>query len=189
MGEEPVNKTLLSRKATQAKIIRAIKSKIFKSEDLSNNDELLEHMKKEFQQLQSNKLKVQFLTMLPLSWTPFYAGKLFACKSELVTKAQNIRRLRGVLSVPEQRVGTKRISEEATKVVKEFYLSEKVSRTMPGKDDVIVVREKGKEKEKRQKQLLMMNLSECYALFKSSNPGMKVSSISLPKEAIRRFLF
>ena len=61
-------------------------------------------------------------------------------------------------------------TEEA---VRSFYVSDEVSRQMPGRKDVVTVRIDG-QKQKLQKKLMIMNVMEAYKLFRLENPEMEI---------------
>ena len=55
-----------------------------------------------------------------------------------------------------------------------FYCHDDISRVMPGKKDFLSVRNDTGEKEHRQKQLVLCNLTEAYRRFKALHPDIKV---------------
>ena len=57
--------------------------------------------------------------------------------------------------------------------MRDFYLSESVSRQMPGMKDFVSVTVDG-EKKHLQKHLVLCNLKEVFELFKEKNPNLKV---------------
>ena len=63
-------------------------------------------------------------------------------------------------------------------LVKEFYLSDAVSRIMPGKRDCISVKVNGK-KTLMQKRLLLSNLIEAHRQFQNEHPDVKVGRSKL----------
>jgi hypothetical protein len=76
------------------------------------------------------------------------------------------------MSDPNPKTGC-RIEAAVVKKVEEFYLSEEISRTMPGKKDTISVLAEGSRKT-LQKRLILCNLKEAYVQFKERNPEMKI---------------
>ena len=79
-------------------------------------------------------------------------------------------REKGTPSDPNPKRG-KTLEEDTVQRVKEFYLSEDVSRQMPGKKDTVSVLIGGK-REHLQKHLLLCNLREAFELFKERNPAI-----------------
>ena len=70
------------------------------------------------------------------------------------------------------------LSDRTVQLVKEFYLSDAVSRIMPGKRDCISVKVNGK-KTLMQKQLLLSNLIEVHRQFQNEHPDVKVGRSKL----------
>lgn len=56
------------------------------------------------------------------------------------------------------------------KIVTHYYLSDSISRVMPGKADTITVRDENGSKLKLQKRHLFMTVGECYQMFKVEHP-------------------
>ena len=82
--------------------------------------------------------------------------------------AKKTAREKGILSDPNPK-RRKTLEEDTVQRVKEFYLSEDVSRQMPGKKDTVSVLIGGK-REHLQKHLILCNLREAFELFKERNP-------------------
>ena len=85
----------------------------------------------------------------------------------------DLRLQKGILSMLEtkQRVG---ISQETKESVLGFYESEEISRLLSGKKDVVSVWLPDKTRIKKQKGLLLCNISEIYEQFKKENPNKKI---------------
>ena len=79
---------------------------------------------------------------------------------------------KGILAEPNPKKG-RRLDSDIVNKVKEFYLSEEISRTMPGKKDTVSVSVNG-ERKSLQKHLILCNLTEAYAKFKEKYPEMKI---------------
>ena len=71
----------------------------------------------------------------------------------------------------KQRVG---ISQETKQTVLAFYESEEISRLLPWKKDYVSIQLPDKTKMKKQKQLLLSNISEIYKQFKRENHDKKI---------------
>ena len=65
------------------------------------------------------------------------------------------------------------LAKDTVSLVQEFYESDEVSRTMPGKKDFVSVRV-GDGRVHLQKRLILSNLKEAYQLFKQMNPTQKI---------------
>lgn len=68
----------------------------------------------------------------------------------------------------------RRIPDEIVKLVTDFYENDEYSRQLPGKKDYVSLRVDGK-KVHVQKRLVLCNLKELYALFKTENPLVDIS--------------
>ena len=64
------------------------------------------------------------------------------------------------------------ICEETIHKVKSYFLEN--SWTFPGRKDVVIVHDKKKGKEKRQKHYMLTTLKVAYSSFKTENPGCKI---------------
>jgi hypothetical protein len=61
------------------------------------------------------------------------------------------------------------------KIIKEFYLCEAVSRLMPGKDDCITIKHPDGSREKVQKYIMIVTISDAFEEFQKTFPAMKCS--------------
>eukprot|EP00731_Ephydatia_muelleri_P026535 Em0018g635a len=86
-------------------------------------------------------------------------------------RAKRLVAEKGVLSSPNpsEDHGVNVAFEEVNK----FYLSDEISRVMPGKKDFVSVRGADGKRVHKQKRLLMCNLREAYREFKECNPALK----------------
>ena len=73
-----------------------------------------------------------------------------------------------------ERKQTAGISQETKQTVLAFYGNEEISRLFSGKKDCVNIRLPDKTKIKKQKRLLLSNISEIYAQFKKENPDRKI---------------
>ena len=90
-------------------------------------------------------------------------------------KARTAKQLveqKGILSSPNPKKGSM-LSQDIIEGVKQFYLSEEVSRMMPGKKDKVTAKVNG-QKVHLQKQLVLCNLKEAYTLYKEKFPETKI---------------
>ena len=77
----------------------------------------------------------------------------------------------------KQRAG---ISQETKQTVLAFYESKEISRLFSGKKDFVSIRLPDKTKIKKQKRLLLSNISEIYVQFKKENPDKKIGFSTFP---------
>lgn len=97
----------------------------------------------------------------------------------MASKAKKVRAQTGYNSAPPKKKGRK-LPEETLKIVREFYLSEQISRMKSGMNDCISV-ETESGKENLQKQLLLYNIEDVYKLFKQQFPDVKISQSKFAK--------
>lgn len=80
---------------------------------------------------------------------------------------------KGILSSPNPKCGHP-LPTETENLVKEFYMNDDNSRIMPGKKDFVSIKtSNGRTHE--QKRLILSNLKELHASFKTKNPDKKIS--------------
>ena len=83
--------------------------------------------------------------------------------------------LKGVLSSPNPK-GHRLLPVDTEEAIKDFYLSDNISRVMPGKKDFLSVVGADGKREHKQKRLVLCNLREAYREFKECNPDKKIGS-------------
>ena len=133
---------------------------------------MIEQLKKKFNESTKKSEKLQVLTVLPQSWTLQRIQEEFGATQHMARKAKELVLSKGVLSTPNSRP-SKTLSDRTVQLVKEFYLSDAVSRMMAGTRDYISVMVNGK-KTKTQKRLLLSNLIEAHRQFQNGYPEVKV---------------
>ena len=78
----------------------------------------------------------------------------------------------GMKSLIDSLSGNRSNCEETIQKVKSYFLEN--SWTCPGRKDVVIVRDRKKGKEKRQKHYMLTTLKEACSSFKTENPGSKI---------------
>ena len=180
IGETPICQRKLQQvkypKKKLNKIKLAMKKKIMPEEqELSETDdeaEIIKQLKDKFNKSSDRSGKVQILTVLPKSWSIRKVQEEFEATNYMVHKAKELVRQKGILSTPNPKPGHE-LSEETVHLVQNFFESEEISRTMPGKKDFISVRQ-GHQRVHVQKRLVLTNLKESYQLFKDKFPTKSV---------------
>jgi len=173
IDESPINIKKLRHqlrypKTKYHKVNKAVKRKVFNLEDESDTEyEILSQLKEKFKIAKRNE-KIQILTILPKSWSISKIENEFGASNYMVRKAKKLVDEQGILSSPNLKPG-KVLSFDTAKIVKEFYLSEEISRIMPGRKDYVSVNIDGK-KVLLQKHLILFNLREAYINFKKHYP-------------------
>ena len=117
--------------------------------------------------------RVQMLTLVPDDWTIPQTADYFNVTQYTVRQTRKTKQEKGILSVPDVYCRTG-ICDETIQLIVDCYESDEVSRMCPGKKDCVTIKKTDGTKEKMQKRLLLLNISEIYSLFKSENPDVKV---------------
>ncbi|CAH0546678.1 unnamed protein product [Brassicogethes aeneus] len=182
LGESPIKrKRLTSQKLEKVKVV--IEKRL--SEDLRKRDnpssknvgdkhdcEIIKQLKEKFAHTSKRSEKMLLLSCLPLSWTRSKIEQEFGVSQYMARAVKKMVKEKGILSTPNPKPG-KTVSSDTVTLVTEFYMRDDISRMMPGKKDCVVIKKEG-SKEYAQKKLLLANLKEIYAQFKSEYPHVKI---------------
>ena len=134
--------------------------------------EMIAQLKEKFQSSGSRSEKLQVLTVLPKSWTVQKVQEEFGASNYMIRKAKVLVREQGILALPNPKVG-KVVPKETENAVREFYLSDKISRQMPGMKDFVSIFLDGR-KQHVQKHLVLCNLKQAYEVFKADHQSIKI---------------
>lgn len=135
-------------------------------EHVNVDSEIILQLKEKFQNTQNKSEKFLILTTLPKSWTVRQIENEFHVSNRMARKAKALVKENGIMSCPYPKPG-KTLDKTIVDKVKDFYNCDDVSRMMPGKKDFVSMKVNGK-KEHVQKRLVLLNLKECYELFKKN---------------------
>ena len=153
----------------------------------SDAEEIVQQLKDKFNSTTSSSERIKILTVLPKSWSKRKIAKEFDVFRYLARRAKQLVAEKGVLSSPTPKGGTT-LPVEIVEEVHKFYLSDSISRVMPGKKDFLSVKGADGKRVHRQKRLVLCNLQEAYREFKSCHPDMKIGftkfSLLRPKECV-----
>ncbi|XP_071944232.1 uncharacterized protein [Antedon mediterranea] len=97
----------------------------------------------------------------------------FGATNYMVKKSREVKKKKGILGVCDKSQG-KSLSEELKESVVRFYENDDNSRICPGKKDKVSVRGKDGEKIEHQKRLVLLNLKELHAAWKTVYPQKKI---------------
>ena len=92
----------------------------------------LKDMIKQLKETQEKSVKVQILTVLPMSWSIKKIESEFKASNYMVRKAKALVKSGGILSTPNPNHGHG-LSNETITMVQNYYESDDISRVMPGK--------------------------------------------------------
>ena len=138
----------------------------------SDESEMILQLKEKFQTTAKRSEQVQILTVLPRSWARKRIQSEFGVTDYMARKSKQLVKEKGVLSTPDPKPGPS-LPASTVKLVAEFYESDEISRTMPGKKDFVSIRQ-GSKRVQVQKQLVLSNLKEVYHAFKDAYPDLKI---------------
>lgn len=137
-------------------------------------EELIEKLKRRMETAESVQEKVNILSLLPSTYTSSQIQKDFKVTEYLVHKTRDLVKKQGVLPKVESKKPSNILDIDTIKTVETFYQNDDYSRMMPGKTDCKSIRRQDGSKEYVQKRLLLCNLKELYADFKTQFPNIKI---------------
>ena len=178
IGETPLPSAFRSVKKFDHKMDRlaeAMKGLILEDTGpkMSDESEIILQLKEKFSVTTNRSEQVQILTVLPKSWSRKKIQEEFHVTDYMARKSKEIVQDKGVLSTPNPKAGHS-LSAETVKLVTDFYNSEDISRTLPGKKDFVSVKQHDGKRVHVQKKLVLSNLKEVYLAFKDTFPGQKI---------------
>ncbi|KAL5480015.1 hypothetical protein EMCRGX_G023629 [Ephydatia muelleri] len=146
---------------------------------MNDGEEMIQQLVEKFHSTTVRSERLTVLTAVPKSWSVRKTAKMFNASRYLAGQAKRLVAEKGVLSSPNpsEDHGVNVAFEEVNK----FYLSDDISRVMPGKKDFVSVR--GADG-KRVHRLLMCNLREAYREFKECNPALKVGRFNTDRSSL-----
>lgn len=115
--------------------------------------------------------KLRLLTLVP-NLQQKKIQKCLGITRSTADAASKLKERKGLFSIREKKRGSTALSEEDKQKVIDFYCDETSgnSKMLPGKKDCVSIR----KKVYRQKQLLLLNLRELHAAYKTLHPSSKV---------------
>lgn len=140
------------------------------SPEIQSYHQILSELKYRFDSA-TNDQKVQILTIVVGNISIADIQKIFNTTYFLIQTAIKLKEEKGILAVPDPRLGKKLTTSVISKVV-DFYCSDRFShvRLMPGRKDCVSI-SKGVYEQKR---ILLSNLRELYKDFKTEYPDEKI---------------
>ena len=138
----------------------------------ADGEEMIEQLVEKLKSATTNSERLLVLTAVPKSWSARKTASVFGVSRQFAGRAKKLVEERGVLSSPDPKEA-KAVTVAEEEVTK-FYLSDDISRIMPGMKDYVSVRGTNGQRVHQQKRLLLCNLKETYSEFKIRNPALKV---------------
>ena len=102
-----------------------------------DDSEIIAQLKEKFHSSTDRRQKVQFLTVLPKSWSTRKVEEEFVVSDYTACKAKGLVKDQGILSSPNPKHGSSLLSQATISLVQVFY---KLSQIMPGKKDFVSIR-------------------------------------------------
>ncbi|XP_065665336.1 uncharacterized protein LOC136086777 [Hydra vulgaris] len=134
----------------------------------ANDMDILIRKIKEKMLISNHNQKIQLLTPVPISWSHKDIEKEFNVTNYMVQISRKLLQKNGILSFPKKKKGKKTPQESVNKII-EFYCSDENSRLISGKKDFVSIARRSH----MQKRLILSNLKELYAKFKTCYPDIK----------------
>ena len=134
--------------------------------------EMILQLKHKFDDSEKVSEKVQVLTVLPQSWSIRRIQEEFGATYRTARLSKQLAASEGIMATPNARLG-KVLPKAVEEKVVAFYLSNNVSRMMPGSKDYVSMYIHRK-KERVQKRLLLFSLRDAYLQFLDENVGLKI---------------
>ena len=157
------------------------------SSDETAESEIVQQLKDAFHASTKKSSKIQILTILPKSWTRKTIVEKFGATDYMVRRAKELAREKGILATPNPKTSGRTLSDQTVELVKEWYRSDEISRVMPGMKDFISVKI-GDTRMHVQKRLILCNLREVYASFKTKHGNAQIGFSKFvdlrPKECV-----
>ena len=132
IGESPVIKSKLQLQGVHypkeklTKIKSAFMKSMLMSEDIDDESEMIKQLKEKFHETQKKSVKVQILTLLPMSWSIKKIENKFKASNYMVPRAKTLVKSVGILSTPNPNHGHS--LHDDTIVMVNFYESDEISR-------------------------------------------------------------
>ncbi|CAH0545763.1 unnamed protein product [Brassicogethes aeneus] len=141
IGEPPIKIKRVSSDIECQKVLTNVVRKFTDNINNINNEIdpkelLLNNFKSAFNNKTSRADKIQVLTTLPTDWSIKMIRREFKVSKRMVITAKKMRQERGFASQPKMKKG-KSLNNETLDRIEAFYLSDDVSRVMPGMKDYV----------------------------------------------------
>ena len=182
LGITPVSQRKIAKQENYGeKVLKKLKAALEKCSNLRFKDsqekkyfsEMIGQLKHYIETNSANSKKVLALTVLPLSMSYPQMEETFGVSNYMARKSRSIVQQCGILAEPGAKLG-RSISAETVNKVLSFYLSDDVSRPLPGRKDVVSVKENGIRVTK-QKRLVLGTLGSLYSQFLRENQTNELS--------------
>ena len=177
IGKTPLDPKRVKLKSYGEQKLRQLQAGVRETPQMNkpkdNFEEILSQLKVKFKDATRSE-KIQILTILPKSWSIRQIEQEFKVTHRMAQTAKNLQVERGVMASPNPKPGRK-LNGDLIQSIQDFYLSDTVSRVMPGIKDYMSVYSPEEERRiHKQKQLVLCNLKEAYQQFRTEFPEVNV---------------
>lgn len=144
-----------------------------RDENCNASQEIIEQLKRKFQEAETSADKYLILTTLPKSWSARKIEKEFNASYYMANRSKILQEEKGVLSTPNVKLGSMILSEETVNLVQTFYEEDDISRVCSGKRDFVTI-SSDNVRISKQRRLVLCNLKEVYQIFKQKYSNIKI---------------
>lgn len=132
----------------------------------------IRNVKRSLKQAKTFHAKVQILSVLPNNFSNYKIRKIFNVSNRLASRSKKAKNNFGLAPLPMKRIGRK-LPQSTIELVKKFYMSDEISRIMPGMKDCLSIKTSN-GRELMQKRLLLFDLTEIFKKFKLEYSQIKI---------------
>jgi RNase P/RNase MRP subunit p29 len=125
--------------------------------------DLMEAVKEKINSTEDRSKKLSLLTLAPNSWTNRQTSEYFGVSEYCAAQARSNKEKYGILSLsdaPSEKNRKGQVTDADKQRIIEFYTSDEYSRQLPGRKNVISVKQSNGKRLKIQKRLLLVNINE-----------------------------
>ena len=106
--------------------------------------EVLTSLIQEYQNTLSRSQKITILTIFGSTWSRRRIMNKFGCSQRMATQAKRLVIEKGILSIPNPKVG-RGLEPDIVESVKKIFYKDNISRVMPGKKDCVTNLQNGEK--------------------------------------------
>ncbi|KAJ8666815.1 hypothetical protein QAD02_008477 [Eretmocerus hayati] len=132
--------------------------------------EIIQQLKDKLSTCENSRQRYLLLTVLPRTWNAYRIQQVMGVSQATAKRAKEHMENQCILCLIPSKSG-RVLDPRVLQMIEDFYLSDDMSRTQPGKTDYVSVFIYGNKVEKR---LLLCDLKECYQSFRDENPEIPV---------------
>lgn len=156
------------------KITTRLSAALFpKAKPFNDSEQIINQLKQKFDETSDRGMKIKVLSVLPKDWSALKTQKTFGASLRMIYQTKDLVGKNGIFCDTTKKMASHFIDQNTVDKVIEYYLRENVSRPCPGIREYVRYKVNG-EYDRVPRQLLLMNLTEAYALFQEEYPEHKI---------------